>query len=185
MFSGGLPAKYRHVSVDGLRSDCPHGVFPPFSAWCFFTLCILYLCLRIFSIGEKSPETFLFQSCSHFHTESKHGGQLQCLTMLAINHPLDSEAQRDMATIGNTLCFFFLLVYSGIFTNSALSDSLFYCVFFPTIVASVCSRECWFFFLHCLNFFPQGWCLSVVLLFSFFACTSGKRQTKVVRGERF
>lgn len=95
----------------------------------FFTLCILHLCLRIFQHWQKvhtSPETSLLHSCSHFHTGSKHGGQLQRLTMLAINHPLNCETQRDMDSIGNTLqCIFFLLLFSGIFTNSAFSDLLF------------------------------------------------------------
>lgn len=76
----------------------------------FFTLCILHLCLRIFQHWQKvrtSPETSLLHSCSHFHTGSKHGGQLQHLTMLAINHPLNCETQRAMGSIGNTLqCIF-------------------------------------------------------------------------------
>lgn len=89
----------------------------------------LHFCLRILQHRQKvhtSPETSLLHSCSYFHTESKHGGQLQRLTMLAINHPLACEIQRDMASIGNTLqCIFFFLLFSGIFTNSAFSDLLF------------------------------------------------------------
>lgn len=104
----------------------PFLLYPPIV---FFTFCVLYLWLwGFFSIGKKvqeSPETSPLHSCSRFHTQSKHGGQLQHLTMLTINHPLDCETQRDMASIGNSGQCFLLSSSFLVFSLILLSDSLF------------------------------------------------------------
>lgn len=67
--------------------------------------CILHLCLRILQHrGEKKSVQVLRHPCF----TPKHGGQLQHLATLAINHPLDCQTQRDMGRIGNTLnCILF------------------------------------------------------------------------------
>lgn len=116
-------------ALQWLNSDSPQRVFPPLSAYCFlYFLHPSPLALRIFQHWQKvqeSPETSLLHSCSHFHTQSKHGGQLQHLTMLTINHPLDCETQRDMASTGNSGQWFLLSSSFLVFSLILLSDSLF------------------------------------------------------------
>lgn len=114
---GNLPANYHHMcqvmgrSLRGLMSNSPHllssNICPLFSS--------LYASLTsvwgFFSTGGGESTQVLRHLCftpALSSTESKHGGQLQNLAMLAINHPLDCETQRDMGRIGNTLhCILF------------------------------------------------------------------------------
>lgn len=115
---GNLPANYHHMcqvmgwSLRGLMSNSPHCLSPPISAHCsphFMHLSPLSEDSSALVGGESTQVLrHLCFTPALSSTESKHGGQLQNLAMLAINHPLDCETQRDMGWIGNTLhCILF------------------------------------------------------------------------------
>lgn len=133
---GNLPANYHHMcqvmgrSLRGLMSNSPHRVFPPISAYC--SPRFMHLSSPVwgcFSTGGESAQVLrhLCFTPALSSTESKHGGQLPNLAMLAINHPLDCQTHRDKGRIGNTLhcILFFSSSFYSFFNHLFLSMTKF------------------------------------------------------------
>lgn len=104
-------------SLRGLVSNTPHRLSSYLPIF-LFTLCISHLSTQVLRHLCFAPALSSM--------ESKHGGQLQNLAMLAINHPLDCQTQRDMGRIGNTLhCILFSSSSYAFFNHLFLSMTKF------------------------------------------------------------